>query len=323
MMKIQKPHREQTLSESASAMLAPAHTNPLRVLLAIEQAGSFAQAAQQLKITQPGVSRALARLEQQYQVTLVDRSQHGARLTPIGQRLLSHARQVDAALRRAAESVRQALGEREGCVSMALSHAAIARLLPRIIPRFRRHWPQIELRISTAIYPTVLAQLRDGTIDLAVLPLPDRELPEALEVTPLGPSRLQVIARAGHPLAASRKLVDLKQAQWVLPGADSSTTRALADSFAEQGLGRPRCHTHTQTLSALQVMVACTDALGLVPSEAGASKDRIGHGLVRVPIRYLPSGPLLYRLQRLDHELTPAARALSELLARSARTQHA
>jgi LysR family transcriptional regulator of abg operon len=308
-----------TSSEASKSRLSPSPTNPLKVLLAIERAGSFAKAAELLDITQPGVSRALARLEQQYQAPLVDRSQHGARLTPIGQLLLSHALQIDAALRRAADSVRQSIGEREGSVSLALSHAAIARLIPRTLPRFRRQWPLVQLTISTALYPAVLAQLRDGSVDMAVLPLPERDLPDTLEVTPVGASRLRVIARAGHPLAARRKLKDLAQAQWVLPGADSSTTHVLESSFVALGLGRPRCHTFAQTLSALQAVVACTDALGLVPSEAAAYASSSGSALVTLPIADLPEGPVLYRVHRRDFDLTPAARALSELLGASRR----
>lgn len=289
-------------------------TNPLRVLLAIDEAGSLARAAQQLKITQPGVSKALARLEQQYGVALVDRSQLGARFTPIGQQLLGHARLLNATLKRAADTVRQSRGQRDGVVSVALSHAAIARFLPRILPRFRRHWPSVELRVSTAIFPAVVTQVLTGIVDVAVLPLPQRDLPDGLEATPLGPSRLRVIARTGHPLATRRKLEDLARADWVLPGADTSTTHLLVSSFEARGLGPPICRAYAQTLSALQVMMASTNALKLVPAEAGTRDKLLSGSLVVLPIKNMPDGPVLYRLQRNPNELSPAALALSNLL---------
>ena len=65
--------------------------------------------------------------------------------------------------------------------------------------------------------------------------------------------------------------------------------------------------------------MACTDALGLVPSEAAAYASASSGPLVALPVGDLPEGPVLYRVHRRDLDLTPAARALSALLGASRR----
>jgi LysR family transcriptional regulator, regulator of abg operon len=288
--------------------------NPLRVILALERTGSFGRAAQYLGITQPGVSRALSRLETQYQSRLVERGGKGVRLTVAGQGLIAHARQLETTLRRAEESMRQIRGDRTGRISLGLSHGAIFQLLPRVIRRFRQLWPRVELQISTATHPAVLGQLRDGSVDLAVLSLADEVLPDFYEAIPLVAGALQVIAPYGHPLSKVRRLAQLRDVPWILPGPHSSITHALERAFIRLGLSPPACTTYSYNLSGLQLLVASGEGLGLIPGGPTGWPPGSPGSIVRVPIRDLPDAPVLHLVSVAGVSLTPAGAALERLL---------
>lgn len=63
----------------------------LQILLATAKAGSFSEAALSLSISQSAVSHAISALEEGLGVILCSRGRHGARLSPVGQRILNHA----------------------------------------------------------------------------------------------------------------------------------------------------------------------------------------------------------------------------------------
>ncbi|MGH8797486.1 MAG: LysR family transcriptional regulator [Caldimonas sp.] len=283
-------------------------SNPLEVLLALADAGTLSAAGRRLGITQPGVSKALRRLEAQFGSALVERDARGVRFTVYGTAVLAHARHIDASLRHASDEVRQLRGQREGTVSMALAHAATALLLPHLMSRFHLDWPEVSLRIAAGVFPGLLAALRDGTIDLAVVPLPKAPLPPDFESQPLLLTRLIVVAREGHPLARARRLAELAQAQWILPSLDSSTARSLRDAYAEHRLGKPLCSTTCETLTGMQAVLAATDLLGVMPDEMQAVRRFVPPGLVVLPLLDALPGHFLHLVTRRGAQFTPAIR---------------
>ncbi|WP_066426945.1 LysR family transcriptional regulator [Anabaena sp. 4-3] len=66
----------------------------LRAVIAVAERGNFSEAALELQLTQPAVSHAIATLEEELGVPLFARGRHGAVLTPAGERILHHIRQV-------------------------------------------------------------------------------------------------------------------------------------------------------------------------------------------------------------------------------------
>lgn len=66
----------------------------LRAVVAVAERGNFSEAALELQLTQPAVSHAIATLEEELGILLFARGRHGAALTPAGERILHHIRQV-------------------------------------------------------------------------------------------------------------------------------------------------------------------------------------------------------------------------------------
>lgn len=294
-------------------------SNPFEVLLALAETGTLSAAARRLGITQPGASKALSRLEAEFGSRLVERDARGARFTAYGTAVLSHARRIEASLREATDEVRQLRGQREGSVSMAMAHAATALLLPPLASQFRVDWPQVNLRVVAGVFPGLLIALREGHIDLAVVPLPKAPLPADVESQPLLLTRSIVVAREGHPLARARRMQQLAQAQWVLPSLDSSTARALADAFAEHRLGKPDCRTTSETLTGMQAIIGSTDLLAVMPDEMQPVRRFVPQGLVVVPLQDGVPGHFLHLVTRRGAQFTPAIRRAIALIVEDAK----
>ena len=130
----------------------------LALLASLSEAGSLSAAARAAGVTQPALTKQLARLERQLGVPLFVRSIRGVVPTEYGQALLPRARIVRAQLLQAAEALAQLRGRREGQVSVALSHLATVLLVPGVLPLFRTRWPGVRLRLV----PPSFAQLMTG-----------------------------------------------------------------------------------------------------------------------------------------------------------------
>lgn len=140
----------------------------LRYFLAVVDEGSFTAAADAVRISQSGVSTQLRKLERELGVALIDRSSRRVALTPTGERLLPYAR---AAIASVAE-VTNAANDIRGLVTGSLRVATVTGLLwPSFFDALAnihdRH-PGIDLRLREGNSADLIAQVRDGTADVAI-----------------------------------------------------------------------------------------------------------------------------------------------------------
>lgn len=144
----------------------------LRVLLAVAEYKSFSTAALKLDISQAAVSRAIAALEEELGVSLLTRGRFGAHPTLIGERVIHHARQILHCREQIEYEINLAKGLEGGRVRIASFRSAATHLLPPLIARFSRRFPNIEVTL-TELDPTGVEQaLREGQVDIGLVPLP-------------------------------------------------------------------------------------------------------------------------------------------------------
>lgn len=147
----------------------------LRVLMTIAECGSFSDAAIQLEMSQSAVSRAIASLENELAVPLLVRGRLGAKLTPIGERVVVHAQQI-VDLREAIEyevNLEKALYNSR--LRIASFRSASTHILPPKIAQFQRTYPRVEVSLDEFDPAGVEQALRAGDADLGLLPLPRSE----------------------------------------------------------------------------------------------------------------------------------------------------
>lgn len=157
----------------------------LRILVAVAEHETFSEAALNLDMSQSAVSHSISALEDHLGVVLFARGRYGARPTPVGDRIVSHARtilqQADAIAREAG----LARGLQGGQVRIASFRSIAIHLLPNAIAEFKHRHPHIAVNLSEHDnYLQVERALREGRADIGFTLLPaadDLDTREILE----------------------------------------------------------------------------------------------------------------------------------------------
>ncbi len=111
----------------------PFNLRLIRVFLAIAHRKNITQAAADLGVSQPSVSRSVRELERQIGATLLERTPSGVRLTEAGQALLAHARNIMAEARAAEEDLDALAGLTQGTLRVGGSPTIATYLLPPLL----------------------------------------------------------------------------------------------------------------------------------------------------------------------------------------------
>jgi LysR family transcriptional regulator of gallate degradation len=259
-------------------------SSALKALLAVAAAGTEAGAAQGLGVSQPAVHRSLRSLEDLAGVELLRRSVRGTRLTPAGEALLGRAKLAFAEARAMASDIAAWRGEIRGRVVVGVLPLSVTLFLPQAVHAVRSLHPEIELSVLDGTYDSLMQQLRHADIDAIVGAL--RPVPAGVRQEVLFEEDLAVIARAGHPCFARRRLRlrDLLQWEWVVPPAGTPAGAALERAFAGEGLAPPAGVLQASSMPFTHAMLRHTDRLALTSRGQAVDDERTGL-FRRVPVR--------------------------------------
>jgi DNA-binding transcriptional LysR family regulator len=262
----------------------------LALLREVVRHGSFSRAAQALYLTQPAVSRQIAKLEREAGVRLLERTPTGLRLTDAGQVALDRAEAIAGHLAAAEAELEAITSLGAGRLRLSAFPTVAATLVLEAVRLFRKRHPGVELSFVEAGTRAGLQRLRAGEVDLALAfrehgrPVPGSW--EGLHAEHLLVDPLYVALAKGHPLAAKEaiRLRELRGESWiqaVQAGPSGITYRACLAAGFEPRIAALSDHAPiTQGLVAAGVGVTLVSSLA-VPQ---ARKD-----IVIRPLR--PSGP--------------------------------
>jgi DNA-binding transcriptional LysR family regulator len=262
----------------------------LALLREVARHGSFSRAAETLYLTQPAVSRQIAKLEREAGVRLLERNARGLRLTEAGRVAVERAEAIAGHLAAAEAEIDAIATLGAGRLRMAAFPTAASTLVLDAIRLFRRRHPDVELTFVEAGTNAGLRRLRAGEVDLALAfrehgrPVPDEWADLDAELLLVDP--LYVALPATHPLAErpAVRLRDLSGEGWiqaVQAGTTGITYQAcLAAGFEPRIVALSDHAPITQGLVALGVGVTLISSLS-VPQ---ARKD-----IVVRPLK--PAGP--------------------------------
>lgn len=175
----------------------------LRVFETAATLGSFSRTAEALHLTQPGVSMHIKELETSAGLALFERMGKKLAVTEAGQELLTRAREVLRALKDAEDVLDGLKGLRRGRINLAVVSTA-KYFVPRLLARFGRDYPQLEIRLAVNNRDSVIQQLTANEIDLAIMGRSPQSLDTIAE--PFAENPHVIIAAPSHPLAARRRI---------------------------------------------------------------------------------------------------------------------
>lgn len=255
----------------------PITVTQLKAFLAVVRGGSVTAAADDLFVTQPSVSSAIAALSRELGCELFVRSGRGIRLTPAGEAFTPYAADVLGLLDRGRQVARAAAQMSERRLRIAAVTTAAESFVPPLMQAFCRRHPELQLSLDVGNQQYVLDRLRDHRADVAVVGTPPAD--ERLVGEPLLPNAFVCITGPDDPAAGGGPLraQELAGRRWLLrePG---SGTRALVQQF----LAARAIDPETLTLGSNgAVKQAARAGLGIsLLSRASAGED-LAHGLLR------------------------------------------
>ncbi len=182
----------------------------LRVFASVARHASVTRAAHELHYAQPSVSHHLARLEEEVGLKLVERVGRGIRLTPDGELLARRATEILARLESAEDELAARAGLRTGRVRVAGFQSVLCTLVPHAAARLHASSPGIEITLTDLHPDLALEQLRDGSIDVAVVFRYDDNVPDDLTFHHLVDDPMYLIGLEPH-----QTLADHRDSPWI------------------------------------------------------------------------------------------------------------
>jgi LysR family hydrogen peroxide-inducible transcriptional activator len=246
----------------------------LRYIVALAQEQHFGRAAERCHVSQPTLSIAVKKLEQELGTTLFERGKQGIQVTPLGERIVGLASRVldqAAAIKDAADADKEQL---QGPLALGTLPTIGPYLLPQFIPLLQETASGLSLYVDEASQASLALKLRSGELDAILIALPFSE-PDIV-TQPLFDEPFVLLLPADHRLASKSAIAatDLDPAEVLLLGAADGFRAQVLAAFPHlrpthmAAPGASRNFTRGSTLETLRHMVASRLGLTILPQTA-------------------------------------------------------
>lgn len=250
----------------------------LRYLSALAKHGHFGRAAEACAVTQPALSMQIRDLERSLGAQLVERRPGEVLLTDIGREIVRRGDELLTGARDLMDYARHRAQPLTGRLTLGAIPSLAPYLLPRILPALQRRFPELRLELRETQTKLLLADLRSGALDAALLALPAGD--DDMRTLPLFRDRFLLAVPADDPRAAQPFVTveDIDQSRLILL-EDGHCLRDQALAFcatAAGGLhgGVSGASFGASSLSTVMQMVACGYGITLIPQIAAAVEGR-------------------------------------------------
>jgi len=178
----------------------------LRYFVAVAGEENVSRAALKLHVSQPALSRQIRDLEGELGFQLLERSAKSVRLTGAGKIFQSEATAILHRVEEAVTTARFAANGGEGDLHIGYAPSPTARLLPRTLRAFQSDAPSVRVLLHDLSTEEMLDQLRDGTLQVALLVQPKKSMLRGLRFEELARDTLCLAVAPKHRLASRRSV---------------------------------------------------------------------------------------------------------------------
>lgn len=265
----------------------------LRYFVAIADAPTMAQAADQVFVTQSTLSHQLKQLEDELGCTLFERIGRNLRLSDAGRELLGHARGVLAQVEEGRQAVARSRSLASGTLKIGVIHSFVTGLMPQVCAECLKQHPQLRLEVRELTGPDIEAQVADGSLDVGLGFHPP--VHESVMGQKLFDDDLVLAVPRKHALAArtSVKFTQLADVPLAMLGRRFATRRLLDGHFQRAGL-RANIVLEIDSVDALQLVVEQGVAAAFLPRRMARKTARLRLLDVTDP-RPVRAGGLIWR----------------------------
>ncbi|MDQ3667858.1 MAG: LysR family transcriptional regulator [Acidobacteriota bacterium] len=280
-------------------------------LMVVEQ-GSFSKAAVRVYRTQPAVSIAIRRLEEEIGAPLFDRSQKTPTLTDAGELVYDYAQRILALRDQAQNVVSELRSLQRGRVRIGANESTSLYLLPHLILKYREQHPNVKVEIYRHVSERLPREVLDRNVDFALLAFEPSD--SDLESFPILQDELVLIMNPDHRLAkrASVKINELGTESFVAHNVKTASRHKVIEAFAQD-------HTplnitlELATVETIKRFVQLKIGLAFVPHMC--VREELERGtLAAVPVQGLTYIRTLWATHRRQMTFSHAAAAFLEVL---------
>lgn len=237
----------------------------LRNFLKVAEMGNFTRAAEDLLVSQPALSRSVARLEEELGQPVFERQSRKVVLTDAGKLLQSRARQILQLL----DDTKAELTDDGKCgrIRVAAIPTIAPYFLPGLLRDFAEAFPDAEVIVQEDTTDHLLKRVTQGEIDVAILALPISA--KYLQTVELFEEELFLVLANDHPLSEKKqiRLTDIESLPFVL----LDEAHCLSDnivSFCRQRSIQPVAVERTSQLATVQELVSLGHGVSMIPAMA-------------------------------------------------------
>ena len=237
----------------------------LRYFLKVAEQQNFTRASEELGITQPALSRSIAKLEVELRQPIFERQTRNVALTDAGRLLQPRAEQILALVD---DTLAELTDDGEsGCVRVGAIPTIAPFFLPTALRRFSDQCPLAKVVAFEETTDKLLHRCSQGEVDVALLAAPIST--QYLESEPLFEEELLLVLPAGHQLANKKQISvsDLHDHPFVLLDETHCLSGAVV-AFCRQRSFQPVTVEHTSQLATVEELVALGHGVSLIPQMA-------------------------------------------------------
>ncbi len=283
----------------------------LHVFLTVVNEGGFSRASEKLLRTQPAVSLAIRRLENEIGERLIDRSSRELLLTDAGELVLEYARRSDNMRREMDGALRELRDLHAGRLSIGANESSTLYLLKHLA-RFRERFPKVKIVVQRSRSSRIPEQLLSGDLELGVVsynPIQKRIVSQVIYR-----DHLAFIVSPSHHLAGSKKvsLADLGMETFIAHNVVSPYRQLVIQRFQDHRVNL-NMDIEMPTVEAIRKLVQRNEGVAFLPRMCVDQEITQGV-LCEIPVRELKVERKIRLVYPRKRTLSRAARAFLDLL---------
>lgn len=283
-------------------------SDELKWFVVLAETEHVTDAAAELGISQPTLSRALSRLEAQVGAPLFDRVNRRLQLNAYGRILLEHARRSIAEMRSATERIAALRDPETGLVRLAFLHSQAGGFVPELLRRFRADAPRVRFELFQGAAHEIVERLADGQADLAIT----SPRPPGFPWRGLYVERLCLAVPRAHPFARRTRirLADAGSEPFVglAPGFG---LRQLTDELCAEAAIDPPMVFEAMEIPTMEGLVAAGFGVAVVPVPR---PQRAEPGAAYIPLTEAAAKRQIGLTWSATRETAPAAERFAEFV---------
>ncbi len=247
--------------------------NELRFIVAVAQERNFRRAAEKSFISQPALSLAIQKLEEELGLKIFERGKSRIAITPAGTAIVEQAQRVLEEAERIREIAAQGKNQLASPLRIGIIHSVGPYLLPDLIPALKKIAPQMPLQVEENITANLEILLRNGKLDVIVIALPFDD--NSILTQPLYDEPFEVAVNADHRWADRRsiKAQELAEEHVLLLNSGHCFSNQVAEACPDLNSKGADIQQGT-SLETIRNMVASGHGITVLPASANSARYR-------------------------------------------------